>query len=205
MALWDYFSKDEDKRARFIFDLIAPAYFLIDRGTQAHYRKMAMLLDEHIPLKGQSVLDVGCGTGSWIGTLKTYGLKTAAGVDFSAKMLREAKKNHPDIQWVQQSGESLSAFADHSFDMVTATFVLHGMKAVKRARLLKEMQRVARRWVVIHDFYKGSSFGVWMLETLERSDYVQFKHHFKEEMATFFPDTEILVGENGNALYIGHL
>ncbi len=205
MALWHYFSKDEDKRARFIFDLIAPFYFLIDRGTQDHYRKMAALFNRQIPLKDKSVLDVGCGTGSWIATLKTFGLKTAAGVDFSAKMLREAEKNHPDIRWVHQRGENLSTFADHSFDVVTATFVLHGMKAPKRAKLLKEMQRVARRFVVIHDFYRGASFAVWLLETLERSDYVRFKKHFKDEMATFFPETEVLVGEKGNALYIGRV
>jgi len=203
MGFLHYFSKDEDKRALFLFNLIAPAYHLIDRGTQENYRNMAAFLNSRIPLKNKSVLDVGCGTGSWISALNTYGLQKATGTDFSVRMLEQAAKNHPDLEFVHQHGENLSAFADNSFDIVTATFVLHGMKAPKRARLLAEMKRVAKKFVVIHDFYKGSSFAVWMLETLERSDYIHFKKHFKEEMETVFPVVEILEGENGNALYVG--
>ena len=205
MGIKHYFSNNETKRALFIFDLIAPFYHLIDKGTRGNYEKMAALLDAHIPLKGMTILDVGCGTGSWIATLNRFDLKRAVGVDFSTKMLAEAKKNHPALEFVHQNGENLSAFADNSFDMVTATFVLHGMQADKRALLLEEMKRVAKKFVVIHDFYKGSSFAVWLLETLERSDYVRFKKHFKEEMESVFPAVDILPGDSGNALYIGVL
>ncbi len=203
MGMLHYFSKEEHKRALFIFNLIAPFYHLIDKGTQNHYKAMAALLNDHISLKNKQVLDVGCGTGAWIGVLNAYGLKKAVGVDFSEKMLVQARKNHPDIVFFHQNGEDLSAFADHSFDVVTATFVLHGMKAPSRARLLDEMKRVSRQFVVIHDFYKGNSFAVWLLETLERSDYRQFKKRFAAEMDACFPAVDILEGKNGNALYIG--
>ncbi len=203
MGIQHYFSANEDKRALFIFNLIAPFYYLIDKGTRGNYEKMAAMLDAHIPLQGKNVLDVGCGTGSWIAALNKYGLNKAVGADFSVKMLAEAQKNHPELEFVHQNGEALTAFADNSFDMVTATFVLHGMKAPKRALLLEEMKRVSKKFVVIHDFYKGSSFAVWLLETLERSDYVRFKKHFKEEMESIFPAVDILAGDNGNALYIG--
>lgn len=205
MGIHHYFSNDEEKRALFIFDLIAPFYHLIDKGTRDNYVKMAELLNAHIPLKGKTILDVGCGTGSWIATLNRYGLEKGVGADFSKKMLAEAGKNYPALEFVHQNGENLSAFADNSFDLVTATFVLHGMKAPKRALLLEEMKRVAKKFVVIHDFYKSSSFAVWLLETLERSDYVRFKNHFKEEMETSFSMVEILEGENGNALYVGKI
>lgn len=45
-----------------------------------------------------------------------------------ARVLIQAKKNHPELEFVHQHGENLSAFADNFFDIVTATFVLHGMK-----------------------------------------------------------------------------
>ncbi|HFB62178.1 MAG TPA: class I SAM-dependent methyltransferase [Bacteroidetes bacterium] len=205
MGIKHYFSSNEAKRALFIFDLIAPFYHLIDKGTHQTYQKMAGQLNTRIPLKGKSILDVGCGTGSWLAALSRFDLKKGVGVDFSKKMLAEAKKNHPALEFIQQNGENLSAFADDSFDVVTATFVLHGMQAGKRALLLEEMKRVAKKFVVIHDFHKGSSFAVWLLETLERSDYVRFKKHFKEEMESVFPAVEILPGDNGNALYIGIL
>jgi ubiquinone/menaquinone biosynthesis C-methylase UbiE len=203
MGLLHYFSKNEDKRALFIFNLIAPVYYLIDRGTKNNYLKMAALLNRHTPLKGKTILDVGCGTGSWIGTLRTFGLEKAVGADFSEKMLIQARKNHPNLEFIHQHGENLSAFADKSFDIVTATFVLHGMKSDKRARLLTEMKRVAKEAVVIHDFYKKSPLVTDLLEWLERSDYIHFKKHFKTEMETFFPNVKILEGEKGNVLYVG--
>lgn len=166
---------------------------------------MAALLNQHIPLKGKRILDVGCGTGSWIGTLKTFGVKKAVGADFSEKMLVQARKNHPNLEFVHQHGENLSAFADNSFDIVTATFVLHGMKYEKRKQLLTEMKRVARKAVVIHDFYKKSPPAVVLLEWLERSDYIHFKKHFKSEMNQSFPSIEILENDIGNALYIGNV
>jgi len=164
---------------------------------------MAALLNQYIPLKGKTILDVGCGTGSWIGTLNTFGLGKAVGADFSVKMLIQAKKNHPKLEFVHQHGENLSAFADNSFDIVTATFVLHGMKAAKRARLLIEMKRVAKEAVVIHDFFNKTPPVTALLEWLERSDYLHFKKHFKTEMEVFFHFVKILESEKGNALYLG--
>jgi ubiquinone/menaquinone biosynthesis C-methylase UbiE len=203
MKFWHYFSKDEDKRALFIFNLIAPFYHWIDGSTATHYQKMASLLTTCISVTNQTVLDVGCGTGAWISALSRHHLKKAVGTDISVNMLAVAKKNYPELTFVQMHGENLSAFPDNAFDIVTAAFVLHGMKSKKRARLLAEMKRVARQYVVIHDFYKGISPSVWLLETLERSDYAYFKKHFHQEMKNTFSETDLCTGPKGNALYIG--
>ncbi|RLD87707.1 MAG: hypothetical protein DRJ09_09730 [Bacteroidetes bacterium] len=205
MGIANYFSKDEDKRTQFIFNLIAPAYSILDKGTFNDFKIMAELLDDHYSLKGKSVLDVGSGTGSWISALNQHGLSQAVGADFSEKMIRQARQKHPEIEFYHQHGENLSAFDDNSFDVVTATFVLHGMKKEKRARVLNEMKRVARHRVIIHDFYNNRQFIVQLLEFLERSDYVYFQKHFKEEIKSFFTKTEIIKGENGNALYMGYI
>lgn len=202
MSIKHYFSKDEDRRARFIFNLIAPYYHWIDKGTQKDYQKMAALLNEKIPLSGKSVLDMGCGTGSWLKALSFYPVEKAMGLDMSSEMLKHAKEQNPDLDCLHQEG-SLTEFEDNSFDFVTATFVLHGMKADKRAVLLSEMKRIAREKVIIHDFYGKTQAVAVVLEWLERSDFRNFKKHFQEEMATVFSSSSIVPGVGGKALYVG--
>jgi len=203
MSIFHYFSGDEDKRARFIFNLIAPVYGMIDNAIEQEYVAMTELLNRNIPLENLSVLDVGSGTGAWLAAINRFGLSEACGVDFSQKMVKQAMKNHPEIRFMHGSGEELSMFEDNSFDLVTASFVLHGMKRNKRSRVLAEMKRVARKYVVIHDFHSKTSPAIRILEFLERSDYINFKKGFKEEMKLLFPQTSIIPSENGNGLYVG--
>jgi ubiquinone/menaquinone biosynthesis C-methylase UbiE len=203
MGIASYFSKDEEARAHFIFNLIAPVYGIIDKGTHGDFKKMAGVLNGHISLKGKSVLDVGCGTGAWLTQLQEYNLQGTAGVDFTEKMLKIARQKHPGVQFVLQHGENLSHFEDNSFDIVTATFVLHGMKAEKRSKVLQEMKRVARQQVVIHDYYGPTEPVAWFLEFLEKSDYKNFKKQFPMEMQAHFTETTLLNGVRGRALYIG--
>jgi len=203
MGLKHYFLGSEDERAQFVFNLIAPIYSLIDKGSEVEFQKMAALLNDHFPLAGKTILDVGCGTGSWIRALGNFNPAKMVGIDFSLKMLHQAQKKHPEIKFIHLSGEDLSALPDNSFDMVTASFVLHGMKTPKRTKVLTEMKRIARKKVVIHDFYTNSHWIIRLLEFLERSDYIHFKQHFADELAKQFPKTKIMPADNGNALYVG--
>lgn len=198
-----YFSNDENKRAKFIFNLIAPVYWLIDISTKKSYPEIAGLLNKEVSLKGRSALDVGTGTGTWISTLNTLGLSHAQGTDFSENMIIEAQKRHPDINFSYSDAGDLKSFNDNTFDIVTASFVMHGMKKEARLNVLKEMKRVALRYVVIQDFYVRSSPFIRLVEWLERSDYVYFKKHFAKEMKALFSETRILTANNGNGLYIG--
>jgi ubiquinone/menaquinone biosynthesis C-methylase UbiE len=203
MSIFHYFSGDEDKRAKFIFNFIAPVYGMIDNAIELEYVAMTELLNENIPLENLSVLDIGSGTGAWLAAINRFGLADARGVDFSKKMVYQAVKNHPEIAFSQGSGENLQKFEDNSFDIVTASFVLHGMKKEKRTRVLSEMKRVAKKYVVIHDFHKKTSFAIQVLEFLERSDYINFKKGFDAEMKSHFRQTKIISSENGNGLYVG--
>lgn len=204
MSIKHYFSKDENQRARFIFNLIAPYYHWIDKGTQKGYKQMAALLNEKSPLDGKSVLDMGCGTGAWLKALSFYPVEKVMGLDMSSEMLKQAEIQNPELDCVHQEG-GLTKFEDDSFDMVTATFVLHGMKAGKRAQLLKEMKRIAKEKVVVHDFYGKTQAVAVVLEWLERSDFRNFKKHFPEEMAGVFPSSFVIPGVGGKALYVGEV
>ncbi len=203
MGLKHYFFGDEDERAQYIFNLIAPVYSLIDKGSEVEFQKMAAIFNDHFPLAGKNILDVGCGTGSWIRALGNFKPDKMVGTDFSLKMLQQAQKKHPEIEFIHQSGENLSAFQDNSFDIVTTSFVLHGMKTPKRTKVLAEMKRIAREQVVIHDFYTNHHWIIRILEFLERSDYIHFKQHFTEELEQQFVNTQVIPADNGNALYVG--
>jgi SAM-dependent methyltransferase len=62
---------------------------------------------------GQRVLEVGCGRGDLLATLKP---SEGVGVDFSAGLLAEARRRHPEISFVQADAHQLSL--GRTFDVV---------------------------------------------------------------------------------------
>ena len=204
MSIIHYFGKDPEKRAKFIFNLIAPVYGFIDKGLAGQFREAAEILNAEIPLNGLKVLDVGCGTGAWGASLAQLGANVS-GVDMSEKMIAQAREKHPEIQFYHGDAKDLSLFEDNQFDLLTASYVLHGTKQEMRTRMLNEMKRIASRYVVVHDFYGRTAVFTRFLEFMERSDYINFKKNFATEMQGMFNKIKITeCGEdNGTALYIG--
>jgi len=202
MSIIHYFSKDPDKRAKFIFNFIAPLYGRLDKQLQQGYKYSANELDEKIGLKGKSVLDIGTGTGAWIASLYKKGTSRNHGIDFSNKMLKQAIKNHPNINFSLANAESLSNFEDDSFDIVTASFVLHGVKQDKREKLLNEMKRISNSHVVLNDFIGKTPLFVRFLEFMEQSDYKNFKINFCKELKAKFLRAEKIQSKYGTGLYI---
>ena len=66
----------------------------------------------HVP-PGFSVLEIGCGTGDLLSALRP---STGVGVDLSPSMIDEAARRHPDLRFVQTSGEQLEL--DETFDAI---------------------------------------------------------------------------------------
>ena len=203
MSIIHYFGKDPDKRAQFIFNLIAPIYGYVDSGLQKSFSISAKMLDEEILLKGLNILDVGCGTGAWLTSLSQHQAAKCVGADFSDKMLKEAMVKHPDFSFEKARAEDLSIFKDNEFDIVTASYVLHGVTKEPRSKMLNEMKRVAKKAVVIHDFYGKTDTFVKFLEFMERSDYKNFKNNFSIEMKELFDEFKLIDTETGTGLYIG--
>lgn len=72
---------------------------------------------------GTRVLDIGCGTGACVDHLRSrHGLK-AAGVDLSAKLLKEGSLNYDGAPLVRGRAEQLPA-ADDAFDAVVCECML---------------------------------------------------------------------------------
>src|SRR5664280_1185435 len=126
-----------------------------------------------------SILDVGCGTGRGLQTLKRARPEImAVGVEPSAALREIGYSNGlPKSQLVDGDAMNL-AFGDASFDLVCEFGALHHMPAPSKA--VSEMLRVSRKAIFISDcnnFGQGSKFsrllkqlinaaGLWPLASL---------------------------------------
>lgn len=105
---------------------------------------------EHALLKpGESILDVGCGTGAvTIPAKKRVGIDgKAVGIDPSPEMIAVARKKasraNLDIDFRVGVIESLP-FPDYSFDAVTSSLMMHHLPRDLQARGLAEVYRVLK-------------------------------------------------------------
>lgn len=98
---------------------------------------------------GESVLDIGCGTGSVaIAAKRQVGPDgTVAGLDASAEMLAragyKAGKAGLDVTFTQAAAQNLP-LPDATFDVVTATLMLHHLPRAAREQCSREMSRVLK-------------------------------------------------------------
>lgn len=201
MSIIDYFSKDPNKRAKFIFDFITPIYGRVDAGLINNYAHAINLLDEKIGISGKHVLDIGTGTGAWAEMFRMKGAEQVHGIDFSHKMLEVSRKKHPGISFATGDAENLVDIDDNSFDIVTASYVLHGVKKDRRKKILTEMKRISKENVIIHDFSGRTSLFLQFLEFMEKSDYKNFKAGFCDELKSIFPEAKKIDAINGSGLY----
>lgn len=80
------------------------------------------LLDLLDPQPGEYVLDLGCGTGHLTAAIAARGA-VAVGMDADAAMVEQARRNHPDLEFVQ--GDAADFSMPGRFDAVFSHAVLH--------------------------------------------------------------------------------
>lgn len=99
--------------------------------------------------EGDTVLEVGCGTGvmSLLARLKTGNTGKVHGVDIAEKMIIKARKKAEkyglDIDFKVASIDSLP-FPDNHFDVVIASLMFHHLPVRIKERGLKEIYRVLK-------------------------------------------------------------
>jgi ubiquinone/menaquinone biosynthesis C-methylase UbiE len=101
------------------YDRVAPQYDAWAGGL--HGRVAAKLVDVASPRRGDSVLDVGCGTGQVTHRLAAgVGPQgSVVGIDLSARMLDLARPGaHPNTTLLAMAAEHM-VFRDRSFDLIT--------------------------------------------------------------------------------------
>ncbi len=88
------------------------------------------LIDWLEPRSGESILDLGCGTGELAMAIATSGARVV-GLDASAEMIAAARERAPALEWIVGDGEAL-AF-DDAFDAVFSNAALHWMTRAEAA------------------------------------------------------------------------
>ncbi len=82
------------------------------------------LIDLLAPQPGERVLDLGCGTGHLTQQIAESGA-CVTGLDSDAAMLRQARANYPQLQFIQADGQDFQV--DTPFDAIFSNAALHWM------------------------------------------------------------------------------
>lgn len=91
-------------------------------------------------IKGEKVLDIGCGTGRLVPLLRDLGCEIT-GVDVSGKMLEKFSQKYPQLKAVKGDIESLPC-KDEEFDVVICAFVIVHLYELEKA--FEEVYRVLK-------------------------------------------------------------
>jgi demethylmenaquinone methyltransferase/2-methoxy-6-polyprenyl-1,4-benzoquinol methylase len=123
-----------------MFDAVASRYDAMNRvmtfGREGHWRRVVVDVVRARP--GMRVLDLAAGTGASTAPFAAAGA-TAVACDFSAGMLAEGRRRHPDLTFI--AGDALRLpFRDRSFEVTTVSFGLRNVADVDAA--LRELARV---------------------------------------------------------------
>jgi len=113
-------------------------------------------------LKSFSVLDVGAGSGELLRVAAKWARETdrkasLVGLELnarSAKSIIEESREFPEISSVQADGFAIP-FSDDAFDYVIQSLTLHHFDDEGAVRILREMNRVAKRGLFVIDLHRN--------------------------------------------------
>ncbi len=171
-------------KSNLLFNLIAPVYSLFYHRQKEGFTRVIEGVRQQLDLSSfTTILDVGCGTGALCSVLSQMGL-SVTGIDPAERMLTIAVKNPENrgVRFLHANALETLPFDDSSFDVAIASYVAHGLKAEERGHMYAEMSRIARHWVIIHDYNDRRSFFTSIIEWLEGGDYFNFIRVAEPEM-----------------------
>ncbi|VAX16757.1 hypothetical protein MNBD_NITROSPINAE01-1276 [hydrothermal vent metagenome] len=122
------------------------------RGKWIADTEFAMMMKLILPIKNDTILDIGCGTGHFSRRFSREGL-LVTGADINSTSLKFARKLGGGVKYTKCSAHSLP-FKDGAFDHCTAITSLCFIDDPQPA--LREMLRVARRGITIGLLHKKS-------------------------------------------------
>ena len=115
-------------------------------------KKSGLRLDEAmyqtILCNPKKLLDVGCATGNFYRTLKTFCPNIDyVGIDLAPALVAQARENHPRTKFFVTNAENLSFFKKNSFDTVVCAETLYHVENWKKT--IKELFRVSSKNIVL--------------------------------------------------------
>ena len=187
-----------------LFNYISPLYGKFFNFQVNYYKSIINKIKPNLDIsKYDTILDVGCGTGSLSKVLSERGLDVT-GIDPSIGMLNQARQRlkYSGINLIHIIPGERLPFEDKSFDVVITSYVAHGLKPGERINLYNEMKRVAKELVIIHDYNENRDLLTTIIEWMENGDYFNFIKIAKGELESIFKEVKIVDVDTRAAWYI---
>jgi SAM-dependent methyltransferase len=160
----------ERRRTRIFFNLVAPAFRVVDRRLLPEYRRALAEVDLD---PSSAVLDLGTGTGTLARAFVERG-HPVTGVDFAERLLRRAARHVPAARLETMDLVNLPSLADDAFDIIAMGYLLHGLAPSMRRFVLCEAARIAASRVVVFDYARPGPLVVRLVEWVEGPHYSSF-------------------------------
>jgi len=139
---------DRKKQAMKFMDGIAERRDRYIRLSSTYYKDLIRLLAHFIP-EGSDILEIGCGTGHLLGSLKP---RRGVGIDISSKMLAIARSKYSYLTFVQDDVETMSL--NEKFDYVIISDTLGYLEDIQKAfkQVWKVCHADTRLIITYHNF-----------------------------------------------------
>ena len=178
----------------FLYDLFV---WLVSLGRERSYREKTLDLAKLEP--GESVLDIGCGTGTLaIAAKRRVGpAGSVNGVDASPEMIaragRKANKAGVEVSFKECVVEALP-FPDGKFDAVLSTVMLHHLGGKARQQCAREVRRVLKPGgrVLAVDFARPEGGKRGLLDHFHHHGYIN-----QHDLVSLLTDAGLNIVESG--------
>ena len=165
-------------------------------GRERRFRERILRL-AHLQ-EGESVLDVGCGTGSLaiIAKQQVGPTGVVCGIDASPEMItranKKARKAGVEVTFKNGAAQALP-FSDAQFDVVLSTLMLHHIPRDARQQCAHEIRRVLKPSgrVLAVDFAEAAQRGGFLAH-FHRHDHVDLP-----DIVALLSDTGLHIAQNG--------
>lgn len=164
-----------------IFDKISGDYHKYRQPKRLVVKRLQALIAE-FGKQNSTILDIGCGTGSYLNELKSIKPMNKVGIDLSLDMLNQGRSIKEESLLVQADFNASFPFGDKSFDLIIAVDCLHFSKNL--SLILNEVRRVLKR------------NGIF-IAALHTPDDIK-----RQTLSKYFPQAELLDLHEANRLMV---
>jgi 2-polyprenyl-3-methyl-5-hydroxy-6-metoxy-1,4-benzoquinol methylase len=156
------YNKEEQLTAHLygrLYDNFGQSYKTLNWGNPQTQHLRFRILTEIGNLEGKSILDVGCGLGDFAEWLGQNNMRVDyTGLDLTPELVNQARKNHPELTFLQGSILEESLLAGQTFDFVFASGIFYTYKMGGNVWLQKA---VARMWTLCKEGLAFNSLSAW--------------------------------------------